>query len=597
MLLSPALVLTLGLAPLGQEPGPDPRPDPLRWLPADVAVVAVAPGAVELLAAGLAHPLVAALLGHPAAAPLLADLPLAPAEALAALDGLFGRPLLPELAALGSRGLALGLAPPERQSPQRRGPGGADGEPRFFLVLEGDDPDRLEDNLGSAFDLLAAQFQFDRRLLDAPLTRVGTAEVYSLGEGLGIVRDGASLVLTRGVGDALRAVDAARGQRPAVSERPHFRAAQAPGAGLWVFADVAALAAADPKLRQGLDDAARNPAVHFLLGPHVAGLARAEALALTGQYDGGVLELSLRALGVDHGPAAVALPRTPPPTALSEHRHEALRAVLHRDAAALTKERAALFPPTALPGFSKALSDLTPLLAGLDLFDDVLPGVSPWLRVVARDVAFESGRAPAVALPAACLVAHVRDPAVGEALLAAFQSLISVVNIEAAQERRPALLLGLMLVDGVSMTYARYPKPGADARGEPVDARYNLAPGAALVGEHFVIGTHHHLVAEVVGELRASAAAPPEDTERAEALTLRGAALARFVLANRAPLALDAVLTKGKTRARAEAELDALAALLEGLGDVTAELTCADVRRIEVRLAARTTLAPPLSGR
>ena len=147
------------------------------------------------------------------------------------------------------------------------------------------------------------------------------------------------------------------------------------------------------------------------------------------------------------------------------------------------------------------------------------------------------------------------------------------------------------------MTLARYPKPSASASGEPIDARHNLAPGAALVGEHFVIGTHHHLVAEVVSELRMGAAVSPNDTERAEVLTLRGSALAALVRANRAALALDAVLTKGKSRARAEAELDALAALLEGLGDATAELTCADVRRIEIRLAARTTLAPPLSGR
>ncbi len=182
--------------------------------------------------------------------------------------------------------------------------------------------------------------------------------------------------------------------------------------------------------------------------------------------------------------------------------------------------------------------------------------------------------------------------------MSVFQTTIGIINLEASQQRRAALRLDLALVDGVTVTRARFPQPRAvDATGAPVpvDLRYNLAPACALVGEHFVLGTHHGLVTEVARELATvtPAAAPSADATTTDNIVLRGAALAALVRANRETLTLNALLEEGKPRARAEAELDAFAALLASCERTELNAEAPMARRLSVELVTRLVSLPP----
>lgn len=573
---------------------PDPHTatwsDSADWMPAGSILYLALPGLPAWLAGGLEHPKVAALLAHPLAQLALAEAPLTPAAALALVDGFAGRPVLPTLARLAERGLGVGLLPAPRRG----------AEPRPFVVLSGGDPELLEELLEEAFDVLAARFDFDRRLLDAPHSEVDGASIYRLGDQLSLARAGATLVLAGSVPDVLLALDAAGGRAPSLAADERFavaRATAAPAPFAWLYVDVATLTATDPEARTNLAAVAADAAAHFLLGPTLTYLSRAEALGVGLHIDGAVVRVALEAHGVEAGPGAATFPRTPPPPRAGG-RHDALDAVVHRDMATLTALRADLFPPEVQPAFAKALADLTPLLGGLDLYDDVLPQTSPWLRIVARPVEFEAGAVPLIALPAACLVARVTDETVGQGLVSAFQTTIGIVNLEASQQRRAALRLDLALVDGVTVTRARFPQPRAvDATGAPmpVDLRYNLAPACALVGEHFVLGTHHALVTEVARELAAAtpATTPSTGTTATDDIVLRGAALAALLRANRESLTLNAMLEEGKPRARAEAELDAFAALLASCEQIELRAAAPMARRLSVELVTRLVSPPP----
>jgi len=571
------------------DPGPPTWSDSAHWMPAGTSLYLALPGLPRWLAGGLDDPEVAALLAHPLAQLALAESPLTPAAALALVDGIAGRPVLPTLARLAERGIGVGLLSGPRPGAQ----------PRPFVVLIGGDAELLEEVVEEAFDVFAARFNFDRRLLDAPHTEVAGASVYRLGDKLSLARSGTILVLGGSVTDVVLALDAAGGRAASLAADERFAAARAtaaPAPFAWLYVDVAALTATDPDARTNLAAVAADPAAHFLLGPTLTYLSRAEAFGVGLHIDGADVRVALEAHGVQAGPGAATFPRTPPPMR-TVGQHDALEAVVHRDMATLTALRAELFPPDVQPAFAKALADLTPLLGGLDLYDDVLPQTSPWLRIVARSVEFEAGAAPLIALPAACIVARVTDETVGQGLVSAFQTTIGIINLEASQQRRAALRLDLALVDGVTVTRARFPQPrSVDATGAPVpvDLRYNLAPACALVGEHFVLGTHHALVTEVAREFAAvtPAAAPGAGATKTDIIVLRGAALAALVRANRETLTLNAVLEEGKPRARAEAELDAFAALLASCERIELSAEAPMASRLSVELVTRLVSLP-----
>jgi hypothetical protein len=220
---------------------------------------------------------------------------------------------------------------------------------------------------------------------------------------------------------------------------------------------------------------------------------------------------------------------------------------------------------TTPPCCAQPLSQLALFFGGRDLAEEVLPRVSPWIALVAREIEFDTGAVPVIPLPALAALFRLDDEALGAELTAAFQSLVAIASVDRAQKTQAPLLLGLAQEDGVAITRASFLPP---REGEGVDLRYNLEPACALVGDVFVLGTHERLVAELVRELRQSpreersTGTAPASVPLREHLVLAAPTLGRLVASNREALVLNAVLDEGKTREKAEGDIDGLLALL-----------------------------------
>lgn len=544
-------------------------------------------GLDELLAAGLEHPLARALLASPLGAALIERSGRTPRAALDALDEVAGLEVLPTLAraSAGGAALAVGLRP---------------GRPAVLLLVRAREAAFLEATLDHALRRTAERAGYPGAF-DRPTERIAGADVWRVGE-LVLARRGALALLANdadALGAALRlAADASARGLEGVEAFREARDRHDGSATLWGWIDLARARELQQRFgrEQGLARLARlaaEPAAQLLLGPGASTLGRADSLAFGVTLRAEDVELHLAALGLDAGAAAALMPtpdgaRGAPLASVGGGLAEA---VLYRDLAGIFRERTALFAPELQPRFAEAESNLALLFGGADVAETILPHLGPWLTAVVRPVAFDPAATPDVPLPALALVARVDAPdEIGGDLVAAFQTAVGLINVDRAQKGLASLRLELSSVGAVTLTSARF---GAPRPGEGVDLRYNLEPACALVGEAWVIGTHADLVRALALELqREPVSSAPADGER---LRLSGPAVAELVAANRELLVMNGVLEEGKSRARAEQDVDGLRAaaeLVEAL-ELSVHYPASD----EVRLEARLDLRPAGSAR
>lgn len=517
-------------------------------LPEETIAAASFPGLDEFLERGLDDPCVKALLDGPAGRLWLSRLEVPPRTALVYASGLVGEPLLPALASLVRRGLLAALVH-------------TDAQPQLLLIARGDDPQRWERLLDRILEALSESSDVSADLAGA-FTRVAGARLWDLGEAGAFAQRGALFVLAgkrRLVEDALSKAEALDSNRDS-----HARSDEANALCVAWFDRDRAEAALGPQALAELSSAAREPAVHLLLGSDLALLTAARRFEARLFLDGPRIALELTGLGIELAAAEELVSPThgelPPP--LPEASTDTVaRAVLRRDLSALFAHRAALFPPASLPGFAQAASDLRPLLGGLDLEEQLLPALDHRIRVVVRNVPLDSAAAPSIRLPAAALIVELREPRrVGPTLVAAFQSLVAITNVERAQQGRPPLVLSLERVGEHELTRAALPQP---EHGEEVDIAYNLEPACVLVGSTFILGTHVELVRQLLEQIERGDVDPsPANGERWE---LFGSVLSELIATNRASLISNGILNEGKTPEEAEFEADLLAALARSM--------------------------------
>jgi len=496
---------------------------------------------------GLEHPLVARLLASAPGQALLARLPLTPAEALAQADAWLGAPLLDELARVSTQGLAFALDPRTQES---------------LVIARGRSADEVEAALEHALDALERQFGWPGAL-DRPQHRWSGADVWILGEGA-VARRDELLVLASRAELARAALElAAEAEGRGLLAGAEFAAAHAARdreALVWSWLALEELEPlADAGFRE-LRSAGRTPAMQGVFGARLAALAEAPFLAASARLDGQGLALDLH--GVGGAPVAAltpgARPADVPATLATPCGAEAL---LYRDYARFFTERSALFPPEALPAFAEAITNGALFFEGQDLGEEVLPHLSPWLRVLVREPEFASGLRPEIPLPAAALVAVLDAPEAGAEWQAAFQTIVSIANVDQAQKGQRGMRLALEREGEVDLSIARFSAPRP---GEGVDLRYNLEPTLAVAGRHLVLASHASLARALVRELAGRA----PDGEGREFLRLSAGALGSVLRENLATLVAKKQVEEGLERAQAEAELRLLLealALFDGL--------------------------------
>jgi hypothetical protein len=359
---------------------------------------------------------------------------------------------------------------------------------------------------------------------------------------------------------------------------------------VWSWMDLEGLSAGtNAKGLDGLRGMVGQPGTQLLLGPVISTLTTADEAVIELGLSADALDLKMTGLNVEPGAGdAVLLAQDArPPRLPAAAEGETARAVLYRDVEGIFRHRVDLFPADVQPKFAEATAGLATFFGGVDITDEVLPGLGPWVGMVAREPEYETGATPDLPLPAAAFLIHLEDSQdMGDRMISAFQNLVAILNITGAQEMRPSLRLGMESYEGQTFTYGTFRKP---AEGEGVDMRYNLVPACTVVGDTFILGTHLSLVKELGGQL----ARGELETEPAagETLTLRGARLAEVLDANREALVMNAILNEGKDEATASGEVDALTAIagmIESLRIETSRPTTEDLSvRLRLALAAQ----------
>lgn len=509
----------------------DGRP-PLALLPEQSAVVLEVQQPSQLLEALNARPLGMPLAQDPADVPWR--------QGLEDTERFLGQSLASALAICADRGAALGFVP-----------GRTDW--RTGLVLWASDEGASAALLTKIFDKLEQQFG-QPGLFDNPRERIAGLPVWSVGDELWIGQAGPRLMAAQT--RALLAEMLTRSANPAelgLLGQPAMTAARevpAPPLGLWFWTDLKRLRAAPSEIQwEPLDALIRRPEGLLGVGSGLALLPHAEHWSASLALEGQKLSLELLAHGLGTAPAGLIPAQPANQRAFLAHPENLAQALLHRDFALLVDERARLLEPSALAQFSAKLTELEAFFGGLRLGEDILKRFSPWWQVALREVPFPTGSAPGLPLPGGALFIELpNDARLHHALDAAFQSLVSLANVEGAQQGRSPLRLAAKLHGGQAYSVA---SPLPLAEGEVGDLRYNLVPALALTEQGLLLASHEALLLEVLDELKA---APTQSSSPGEHLHINGAALADWAGSQLAGLKLLANL--GGQRGDVEAWVD-----------------------------------------
>jgi hypothetical protein len=485
-----------------------------------------------------------------------------------------------ELARLAGDGLALWVTIEQEQ------------QPGVTFALVSNDAATGEMRRAALFGAVEA-FVEAPGALATPTETFATGDLWVLDESLFVFATPTNLYVStarRPLEPFIEPKRTARGRR-ALERLVAAHTARAADQDMWVWLDMGALttvatmsgAAADSGEPLSnvvkLIELARDPQAQSLLGPGVCNLADGASWSLGIAAHGLDVDVTLASDELASQPPT--LPRTSAPAPLATGGHNVAHAVLHRDFATLLRERESLFAAQDLGDVAQQIAQIELLLGGLSLEEDVLPHLSPWMEVTSRTLTFANSPRPEMQLPAAALIVRVEDaPNLGQQLDAAFQSIVAIGNIERTQSGQPGMIMQLGRDGDQTWTTAKYFAPG---EGEPIDAKFNLMPAAALVGDHWVIATHEELLIDLFDELRAGAA-PTTGTSagaRVERLAIDGPLLAELGRPQLDALALANALNEGKTREQAREDMEGLVWLLErtrAVGTLTYEENAIAVR-------------------
>jgi hypothetical protein len=394
------------------------------------------------------------------------------------------------------------------------------------------------------------------------------------------------------------ALDRRAGKLRSLVDLPEYQQARAqvePGQAAWALLRLSALRLL-PNVNEALARRADNPLTELLLGGILDTVKHAPLVSasLHASSHGATLRLHL-----PRQPEKLAAARAwhfPPPgepAGLAPLRPAGAIATLaaYRDLAGMWQARDELFDEGTRAGLAQADSNLGLFFSGRDFGTEVLGQLSPRFQLVAARQTFSPDQPqPAVKLPALALVLELKQPdEFADELLAAYQSLLGLLNLQAAQEGRPKLLLASEEYRGVSISKATY-LAAADTDKTAAPNYFNASPACARVGSRFVLSSTLELAKSLVDSLLDPAAAAPDSSSAADNVFLeinvpQGAAVLED---NRSSLVSQNMLSEGHSREQAEQQVGLLLDVLRLLGTARLRLAAdAELLKLEASLGGR----------
>ncbi|MGI9243950.1 MAG: hypothetical protein ACR2RV_24350 [Verrucomicrobiales bacterium] len=333
------------------------------------------------------------------------------------------------------------------------------------------------------------------------------------------------------------------------------------------FVDTAFLSAAGGG-RLGLPEKMDNPMGSLLFGGVLEIAAHSELACLALDFEGGEFSLEV---SLDGDPSEL------------DQRYEVFFAggrpsrpipqipgliggvTLHRDLATWYRSRDDLLQAQVLPGFDKFETGIGNILPGKDIGEDVVPliGRNFTLLSALQDYEHLDGE-PGVKLPGFAIIFDLAgpDPGAGADMFQLFfQTFLSVLNLQAAEQDRQPWLIAVEPHGGTPITYARYFERPA---GEQLPVVFNFRPAAARVGDQYVICSSLGMCRDLVDCLGQPAAVASNDIHA----HLDFAPLAAVLELNRQHL-IAGRLNEGRDTKHAAEDIEHLFLALEQLGSLS----------------------------
>ena len=240
---------------------------------------------------------------------------------------------------------------------------------------------------------------------------------------------------------------------------------------------------------------------------------------------------------------------------------------MHRDLATWYRSRDDLLQQQVLPGFDKFETGLGNILPGKDIGEDVIPLIGKNFTFVSavQDFDYLDGE-PGVQLPGFAVIFDLAgpDPQAGADMFQLFfQTFLSILNLQAAEQERQPWLIAAQDHGGAQITYARYfEKP----KGEQLPVVFNFLPAAARVGDQFVVSSSLGMCKDVVDCLKGAGQVKREHNSR---MLVDFDRLAEVLQANRQHLVASR-LNEGRDTEQAIEDIDHLFLALKHLGPLRA---------------------------
>jgi hypothetical protein len=230
---------------------------------------------------------------------------------------------------------------------------------------------------------------------------------------------------------------------------------------------------------------------------------------------------------------------------------------LRRDLESVWSNRDALIDERGIPGLVQFETNFGNLTAGMSWVDEFLPNIGDEFILVGSRPVFEAGKAaPAVRYPQGAILWPIRNAEkFAVRLQLAYQTLVFILNQQAAQMNASPLLNSIVEYKGVRCHVARYmPPEDAEMEGrEALPARYNFTPSAAVVGDYLVIASTESMLRDLIDGREGTTAAPAHVNA---GVWLEPAEIRALLAENRSALIANTMLEKGVDRAEAARRID-----------------------------------------
>jgi hypothetical protein len=319
-----------------------------------------------------------------------------------------------------------------------------------------------------------------------------------------------------------------------------------------------------------------NPLASLLFSGIFDALRESSWLAVGAKIEGSKLALSAVADGkATGGMAAFARPDSPEKGILPnlDVPRCIAAASLYRDLHAFYAAKDELFPErtSGLIFFENMMGIF---FSGRDLTEEVLAQTQPEIRVVVATQAYDPALGtPKVQVPAFAVVFRMGNPdkfmPIAEE---GWQKALGLVNFTRGQQGLPGMIIDRPEHAGTKFSVAYFSTADVKEKTD-LDTRFNFRPALARVGEYLVLSSTEGLTKDLIDALKketSDSAGPIAGTH--SLVTVDATAIASILNANRDSLVRNNMVEKGKTKEEAEAEMGALIAILERVGQAKLQI-------------------------